>query len=315
MPTRKDAEGRWHIEICSEGQRIHRILPKGTGKREAEAKEHELKQSLESRRYTHDPALIDVMNLYVEHADSLRSASTAKYHAARIVPYIEGKRASDAKDCADTITSKLRAKGYAIATINRSLGTLKKALGLAFDKHLTEINYGMYLRRMPEHNERDVFLSIDEVKKICDCASENVRAAMWIALLTGMRRGEVLKIKKEDIKGDIIIIPAGNTKAFKKRVVPITKAVIPWLEYVPFSINFEGLKTGFRRAREKAGMPHVHFHDLRHSCASLLIESDVPIEVVSKIMGHSSIKMTERYVHIRAERQREALEKTFGKLG
>jgi integrase len=49
------------------------------------------------------------------------------------------------------------------------------------------------------------------------------------------------------------------------REVPIVPALRPWLKFLPLAINFEGIKTGFRRAREAAGMNHVHFHDLRHS--------------------------------------------------
>jgi integrase len=74
-------------------------------------------------------------------------------------------------------------------------------------------------------------------------------------------------------------------------------------------MNFEGLKTGFRRAREAAGMPTVRFHDLRHSCASLLVNMGVPLEVIRDILGHTTVKTTERYAHLETSAQRTALDK------
>jgi integrase len=83
-------------------------------------------------------------------------------------------------------------------------------------------------------------------------------------------------------------------------------ALRPWLEYLPLRMNFEGLKSGFRRAREAAGMPHVHYHDLRHSCATILLSLGTPLDVVRDILGHTTIKTTERYAHALVDRQRQA---------
>jgi site-specific recombinase XerD len=95
--------------------------------------------------------------------------------------------------------------------------------------------------------------------------------------------------------------------------VPTVPALRPWLKHLPLPINFEGLKSGFRRAREAAGMPHVHFHDLRHSCATILLQLGVDLHVVREILGHTSIKTTERYAHVMVTPQRQALAKP-GKL-
>lgn len=54
-------------------------------------------------------------------------------------------------------------------------------------------------------------------------------------------------------------------------------------------------------------MQHANFHDLRHSCASLLINMGVSLEVVRDILGHTTIRTTERYAHLDIERQQEAL--------
>jgi integrase len=60
-------------------------------------------------------------------------------------------------------------------------------------------------------------------------------------------------------------------------------------------------------------MPDVHFHDLRHSCATILLGLRVPLYVVREILGHTSIKTTERYAHVMVGPRREALQK-LGRL-
>lgn len=311
MPIRKDKTGRWHAEICIDGQRLHRILPAGSGKKDAESTEAELRKSLERREFTNDPPLTDIMALYMHHAESLRSEDTAKHHAARINDYLDGRKASEANSVAVKIISGLRSDGYMPATINRSLGTLKKAISLAWEQEIIPINYGERIKRLKENNEREVFLDMDQIKALADAASMNVRAAIWIAIYTGMRRGEIVKMDEAEIGDDTLTILSGNTKTLKRRTVPIVKPLIPWLSYLPLKIGAEGIKSGFQRARKSADMEHVNFHDLRHSTASLLIKKGVPLEIIRKILGHSTTKMTERYAHIEVEQQAKALKKAF----
>lgn len=250
------------------------------------------------------------MAMYLDAAAHLRSPSTARHHAERIGRWCEQYSASQARQCAAHVVRDMQGH-YAPATINRSLGTLKKGLRLAWEAGLTQQNYADHVKRLPENNQRDGALTMQQVKAIADQASANVRAAIWIALLTGCRRGEVCKIEEQHIGKSTIQVPAGNTKTLRARTVPIVPALRPWLKFLPLPINFEGVKSGFRRARVKAGMPEVRFHDLRHACATILLSLNVPLDVVRDILGHTTIKTTERYAHAVVSRQREAM----GKLG
>jgi len=309
-----DKEGRRHVGVMLRGRRVHRILSKGATTGDAKRLEAEIRNAIGQRGVPvpGDPPLVNLMADYLTHARArLRSPSTAEHHANRIGPWLVGRRASEARAVAAQIIEDLGSK-YAVATLNRSLGTLKRALTLAWDKRATTHNFGAEIKRDLEHNERDVFLSIKQVKAIADQASAQVRAAIWIALYTGCRRGEILALTKADIGKDAITIRGANTKSLKVRTVPIVAPLRQWLKLVPLKINFEGLKTGFRRARVDAGMPHITFHDLRRSCGTLMIQAGVDLYVVSKLLGHSSVAVTQkRYAHLQIDRVRDGLEATF----
>lgn len=251
------------------------------------------------------------MALYMAHADTLRSPDTAKLCARRIAPWVAGFRASQAREVAAAIVRDMR-PAYQPATINRSLAALKKALVLAWESNMTQVNYGSVIKSLPVYNKREMFLTVEQVHQLADACPEPARAAVWIALYTGCRRGEVLAIRPEDIGKDTITIHAGNTKTLRTRVIPIVPPLRPWLKFVPIAYkDYEGLKTAFQRARIKAEMPWVNFHDLRHSCASILMAAGADLYTVSKILGHSTITTTQRYSHLEVSQQRAALKKAF----
>lgn len=312
MPIRKDSEGYWHAEACVRRKRLHRRLPEGATAGDAKRIEAELIRALHARREVSipgDPPLVALLADYKDrHAQTLRSPATAAYHALRIGRWCDGKKASEARSVAAKIVQDLTGH-YAPGTINRSLGALKKALRLAWQRGETAANYGDLIQLLPEHNARTTWLTLQQVRTIADHASEATRAAIWISVLTGCRRGEALAITPDMIGPDAILLPAGSTKTERARSVPIVPAVRPWLEYVPLPITFEGLKSGFRRARAAAGMPGVQFRDLRRSCGTLLVQAGVPLHIVSKILGHTSTAVTERvYAHLAGQQVHDAMQ-------
>ena len=310
MSITTDAQGQKHINLMVGGKRIHRRVPKGTTASDAKRLEAQLRGALGRKQVNipHDPSMATVMGIYITHASNLRSDTTSTHHAQRIGAWTEKYTASQARECASHIIKDMTGN-YAPATINRSLATLKKGLALAWEQNLTDENFGLRIKSLPINNKREVFLSPEEVQAIAKHCSQQAQAVIWAALLTGARRGELFLIRAEHISQDTIEIPASHTKTLKSRVIPIVPALRPWLDQFPLTIKPEGIKSAFRRAREAAGMPHVHFHDLRHSCASILISLGVDLYTISKILGHSNVQTTQRYAHLQVEQQRTALDK------
>lgn len=308
-----DKQGRRHVGIMVKGRRVHRILEAGASASDAKQLESRLVAELTAiKPLAGDPPLVEVMPLYMEHAKTTRWPDQSKLCALRIEPWLKDHRASQAREVAAKIIRDMK-PAYKPATINRSLAALKKALSLAWDLGMTQVNHGLEIKSLPPNNKREVFLTLEEVERLAEHCPEGVQAAIWIALYTGARRGEILAIKPEDVGSHSLTIHAQNTKTLRTRVVPIVDPLWRWLSVVPLPYkDYEGLKTGFQRGRKKAGMRHVNFHDLRHSCASILIASGADLYTVSKILGHAAVTTTQRYAHMQVEQQRSALDKAFG---
>jgi integrase len=326
MSIWEDKQGRKHVGIMVGGKRVHRILPQGATAGDAKRLEAELRAALVKAprqiSIPGDPPMANVLALYIEHAQTLRSASTSAHHALRLGPWAAKYKASQAREFSahvikdmsvkikDEKTGKLK-HAYAPATINRSLATAKKGLALAWERNLTPENYGLRIHSLAVHNKREVFLSVEQVREITLHCTDQAKAAIWAALLTGARRGELFRIRAEHIGVDTISIPASHTKTQRARVIPIIPALRPWLEYFPLTMSIDGIKSSWRRARVKAGMEHVNYHDLRHSCASIMLGLGVDLYTIGKILGHANVQTTQRYAHLQVEQQRVAL----GKLG
>lgn len=318
MSTWEDKAGRRHIGIMVKGERIHRILPEGASASDAKLIEAQLRAALDIKpkeqkqvNIPGDPMLSEILALYLEHSQNLRSPKTAYYHAARIMPWAKKYRVSQTRQAAAHFIKDAQSK-YKPATINWSLSCLKKGLELAYNSNVVAMNHSDKIKSLSVSNVRETVLTVAQVQMLSEHLSEQARAAMWISLYTACRRGEITKIRKEDIGATTMVIHAGNTKTLKTRTIPIVAPLRPWLEYIPLDINAEGIKSSWRRAKVSAGLEHLNFHDLRRSCATMMIAAGVDLYVVSKLLGHSSVTVTQtRYGHLQTDRIAAGLDKTF----
>lgn len=76
------------------------------------------------------------------------------------------------------------------------------------------------------------------------------------------------------------------------------------------AIEPDHVRVLLKRLLEKAGLPDVRFHDLRHGAATVLLAAGVPLKVVSELLGHSSVAITaDIYAHVLPEMQQEVVRK------
>ena len=170
------------------------------------------------------------------------------------------------------------------------------------------------------------FLSEEEWRKFCERARKET--LYWHSLLlflafTGCRVSEACKLKWDDINFDESIARIWKSKGGRSRWVPLNKEVKELLKewrksnesvYVWPSKRGSGhivpsaVYKKVRKIGEELGLK-IHPHTLRHTFATLLLNKGTQVHVVKELLGHSSLGVTGRYLHIASHQLKEAVEK------
>jgi integrase len=196
--------------------------------------------------------------------------------------------------------------------------------------------------KIPARRKRNRRLSLEEEKALFNIGlvgrREYLRSIAKVALFTGMRKGELLRLKLDDvnfgsaslnrvIKGEVWeILPSWllieKTKKGKPRTIPMSQRVAAILkrlcedettgEYIFTSdktgSRFIDTKKAFTSACREAKITNLTFHDLRHTWASRAAEMGVAEHVRRDILGHSATSMTGDYTHASTEEMERAME-------
>jgi integrase len=210
----------------------------------------------------------------------------------------------------------LRLKTVAPSTVSRELAVLRRAINYGIKEWGINLqNNPVSMVSLPKVGRgRDRRLEAGEEEQLLSASGE-LKQIIIIALETGMRRGEILNIKKShiDFNRQTLLIPL--TKTDTPRTIPLSSRaikalreqlrgsqnVIPIEETTLFSYTARGLSGAFLRLCKKYELDNLHFHDLRHEATSRLFEKGLnPVEVAT-ITGHKDTRMLMRYTHLRAE--------------
>ena len=131
---------------------------------------------------------------------------------------------------------------------------------------------------------------------------------IMLAAYTGLRRGELFRLTRENLMDGCIVLDA-QTKNGRPRVIPIPKEARKIARKLPLELSDAQLRRQWDKAREKTGLNHIRFHDLRHTYASWLVQSNVPMRAVQELLGHTTITTTQRYAHLSTEHLKAAVSK------
>ena len=244
----------------------------------------------------------------------------------------------------DRVEAKGQPKGLSAKTVRNIHQILSSALKLAQEQRLILSNpaEGCALPRM-EHQEMKTLTTVQLASFFREARDSGVFELYYLELATGLRRGELLGLKWEDIdlergdlrvrrqvsriNGEVVEAPLKTKNAY--RTLPLAEDTVsvlkeqrkkvgnsPWVFPSPSGgpISPDSVLHMLHRVLKRAGLPKVRFHDLRHTFATLALQNGVDVKTVSGMLGHFSAGFTlDTYAHITSAAQRQAAQ-TMGSV-
>ena len=237
----------------------------------------------------------------------------------------------------DRVESKHQTKGLSPKTVRNIHQIIASAMKLAKEQKIISADpaEGCALPKL-EHREMKT-LPIEQLTSFLREAKESgVFEMYYVELATGLRRGEILGLKWEDldlergdlrvkrqvsrINGEVVEAPLKTKNAY--RTLPLEEDTIaflkeqkkkaggsPWVFPSPTGgpISPDSVLHMLHRVLKRAGLPRVRFHDLRHTFATLALQNGVDVKTVSGMLGHFSAGFTlDTYAHVTTAAQKEA---------
>jgi len=214
-------------------------------------------------------------------------------------------------DLKDYLLYLAEEKQSATATLNQAINALKFYYGSMLKRKF------IYEVRRPRKDKKlPVVLSKEEVAKILS-SPDNIKhkAILMLVYSAGLRVGEVVRLKPEDIDSKRMLIHIRGSKGRKDRYTLLSVKTLEvlreyWRKYKPSKWLFGGARDGrylsirsvqkiFDYACEKAAIKkEVTIHGLRHSFATHLLEGGTDLRYIQELLGHKDSKTTEIYTHV-----------------
>jgi integrase len=181
-------------------------------------------------------------------------------------------------------------------------------------------------------NKRERALTGDEVKKLVEACPPYLKGIVITGIYTGLRKGDILNLKWQDIDLEKGIIRLIEAKTKKTRVIVLNEDMKKLLQILPVKGEylfpnkdgkpFRDIKRSFETALRDAGIKQdkdrrskIVFHTLRHTCISLLQEKGADTTAVKNYVEHASEEMTRRYTHLTEEYARRTASILDGMCG
>jgi len=209
------------------------------------------------------------------------------------------------------------------ATVNRDLSVLRRVLYWAVEEGLLAANPLGRLRMERERRTKRPVMSIREEQLLLAKSPDHLQRIILCALDTGMRRGEILGQRWEDIDLDnrILHVSHSKTPEGEARDIPLTNRLYASLVShrkatgVVFTYDnnpIKIVKTTWATSLRRSGIRHFRFHDLRHTANTRMMLAGVLQEIRREIIGHTSQRsrdVNDRYTQIELPEKRAAIQK------
>ena len=300
------------------------------------------KQSEEAKKIEEEKekALIfnEIFEIYIAQAKHDKSEKTCKNESRLFKTWItsvigDKTLAEITVDLLEEIKISMSKAGRAPRTAHYALAVVRQVFNYVINRDLYNGHNPVNKIKKPTSDNRRIrFLTKEEAANLLSklqTASKQLHDIALLSLHCGLRAGEIFSLTWNDVDLEHEILSIKDTKSGRNRSAIMTPDVKKMLEknkkhrdmsfiYVFKSrtnekiksvsnafenaVNFLGFNNGVDDARQK-----VVFHTLRHTYASWLVMSGVDLYTVQRLMGHSSISMTERYSHLAPDHLKKAV--------
>lgn len=244
--------------------------------------------------------------------------------------YIEGKPLGKKrihkilkKDCQEAIDDVNRSASY----VCRIAAFLSKVFTLAIAEGLISVN-PMKGVNLPEVEERDNRTLSPEEAVILLTPQTRTDAIMLVAMHTGMRRSEILRLEWSHVQEDMVKVPGTKSKK-SKAPVPLTPEAKAAIDAQPrrskyifttesgLPLNPKNLNRDYRARKKQIGLPiETRLQDLRGSYVSLLIEQGTDPRTVMELARHADLRTTfKAYARSRDVKKHEAIDRLRKSMG
>ncbi|HEV8329339.1 MAG TPA: tyrosine-type recombinase/integrase [Nitrospiraceae bacterium] len=321
----------WCMRFTYQGQQVRRststtdrrLAEAILGKVRAQIVEGRFFETLEEKTRTFDELMTRFL---AEHAAKKSEPRHYRGYFNNLKAFFGGRTLAE-------ITQKLIAEYKALryaaglkpASINRELASLKKAFNLAVREwEWCRENPVSKVSMERENNKRDRWLSVEEEPRLLQGCAPWLYAIVIFALHTGMRMGEILELTWRGVDFSRRTVMVVRSKNGERRTIPVNETVLSVLKQkskvrslrtdlvfcsqVFTSMESGHLRRSFRLALGRAKIEDFHFHDLRHTFATRLVQAGVDLYKVQRLLGHKSPIMTQRYAHHYPESLRDGVE-------
>ena len=192
---------------------------------------------------------------------------------------------------------------HELSLLNRVLVTAERDWGITLPRGIPST------RKPPMPEGRQRRLAAGELEKLLAALKDTPagKAAVLLALESGMRRGELAAMRWEHINFAESTLRIPLTKTGHARTIPLSVRALAVLKSIPRQLNGsvlamkrDSITQAFERACARAGISGLRFHDLRHEATSRLFEKGLNTMEVATITGHRTLQMLQRYTHLRA---------------
>lgn len=206
-------------------------------------------------------------------------------------------------------------QGATPGTVGKELRTLKSILNKAVAwKVITGHDIDKEIKEPRDTKDRPPpYYTADELGAIYEAATQY--GALWRFLAnTGLRRAEIMKARRRDIVGGVLMVlsePGARTKSTKWRQIPLSPSAKDALDNLPTDylaprINPRSLSRAFEKDAKRGGCDGS-IHWLRHTFCSHLVMNGVGLRTVQELAGHASYQTTLRYSHLSASHLSDAV--------